>query len=387
MISTIFHIIIVLLLLFVVVVFGVDLFFFLKNRYIRFHIGRWNNEEEWQTAVEKTALCWVKKTPTVKITDNSRYMIFDMVSGKYRSKNIQSWQKATLIFGLLESDSATSNEAALKEALSLLNSDGTWKNKPATVDYGMLSLAVMTVCDDKDFIKPAMDETLDFISKQINDVGMISYTGGKNNPEMYVDTLGLACPFVAAYGKLYGNSKLEDIAFHQLEMYHKYGMYKDTALPNHAFNIESKLPLGVYGWGRGTAWYLIGLTDTLPFIQNEEYKNKILSWIREAADSYVKYQKSDGGFGAMLQRTQTYDSSATAVMAWFYARCSDLLEDKRYTEVSKRCVRKLMSVTRITGALDWCQGDTKGIGIFAQTYDIMPFAQGMALRALYTLNS
>lgn len=50
-------------------------------------------------------------------------------------------------------------------------------------------------------------------------------------------------------------------------------------------------------------------------------------------------------------------------------------------EAADRCLDKLRSVTRITGAIDWCQGDTKGIGIFAQTYDIMPFAQGLTLRS------
>lgn len=83
----------------------------------------------------------------------------------------------------------------------------------------------------------------------------------------------------------------------------------------------------------------------------------------------------------------TYDSSATAVLAWFYAGCAELFECKNYERVAKRSINKLMSVTRITGALDFCQGDTKGIGIFSQTYDIMPFAQGMTLRALRKINS
>lgn len=42
---------------------------------------------------------------------------------------------------------------------------------------------------------------------------------------------------------------------------------------------------------------------------------------------------------------------------------------------------KLRSVTRITGALDWCQGDTKGIGIFAKKFGVMPFAQGFLIRS------
>ena len=45
-----------------------------------------------------------------------------------------------------------------------------------------------------------------------------------------------------------------------------------------------------------------------------------------------------------------------------------------------------MECTRMTGAIDWCQGDTKGIGVFSQMYDTMPFAQGMALRAVHGMN-
>ena len=43
--------------------------------------------------------------------------------------------------------------------------------------------------------------------------------------------------------------------------------------------------------------------------------------------------------------------------------------------------KKIKSATRITGKVDWCQGDTKGIGVHSQTFDIMPFAQGFTLRA------
>ena len=76
-----------------------------------------------------------------------------------------------------------------------------------------------------------------------------------------------------------------------------------------------------------------------------------------------------------------YDSSATVVMAYFYKRCFEIFKDEEYMDISKKCLRKLKSVTRITGAIDWCQGDTKGIGVFAQTFDIMPFAQGFCMRS------
>lgn len=360
--------------------YGIDYFFYLKNKYCRFHIGRWQRDG-WEQAIEKKAIKWLKKTPTVKITDNSRYMLLDFLKGKYRSKTIQSWQKAALILGLLESESVVSQNAARKAAEDLIDSAGNWKEPPVAVDCGMLSYAILKAVSNPLQVKPAMDYSIALIKKNINAEGMISYTRGKDNPDMYVDTIGLVCPFLALYAKVFRISEWEDIAFYQIKMFHQYGLYKDTALPNHAFQIESKLPLGVYGWGRGVAWYLLGLMDTYKNLKNEEYKNLLKEWISEAAEKYIVYQRKDGGFGATLQRIQTYDSSATAALAWFYSNCYEMFSDERYEQVREKCMNKLLSCTRISGAIDWCQGDTKDIGVFAQTYDLMPFAQGMALRA------
>ena len=361
--------------------FSIDYFFYLKNKYCRFHIGRWK-QDEWKRAIEKRAIKWIKNTPTVKITDNSRYMLLDILNGKYRSKTIQSWQKAALILGLLEGKSEEGKKIAEEEAEKLIDSSGNWKEPPVAVDCGMLSYAILRSISNPFKVKPAMDYSIEIIKKNINVEGMISYTAGINNPDMYVDTIGLVCPFLALYSRIFESEEWEDIAFYHIEMFHKYGLYGNTALPNHAFHIKSKLPLGVYGWGRGTAWYVIGLVDTYQNLKNEKYKNLLKMWIFEAAEKYIVYQRNDGGFGSILQRTQTYDSSATASLAWFYSCCYDMFSDEKYRQVKEKCMNKLLACTRISGAIDWCQGDTKDIGVFAQTYDLMPFAQGMILRAL-----
>lgn len=363
------------------VIYGVDFLFYLKNRYCRFHIGTWE-QAQWQAAVEKKARQWLKHTPTVKITDNSRYMLLDFLQGKYRSKSIQSWQKAALILGLLESNDALSRSTAKTAALNLLDSNGNWKSPPIAVDCGMLSYAILKAADDPQAVKPAMDFACSLIKDNINEEGMISYTRGKDNPEMYVDTVGLTCAFLALYARVYDTPSCAEIAFYQLHMYHDYGFLKATALPNHAFHIKTTLPLGVYGWGRGTAWYVIGLVDTYYELTAEHHRSQVLNWISEAAGSYALFQREDGGFGAILQRSSTYDSSATAALSWFYEQCYILLGQVEYLTISSRCLSKLLNSTRITGAIDECQGDTKGIGVFSQTYDIMPFAQGMALRAI-----
>lgn len=360
-------------------IFGVDFYLYLVDRYCRFHIGRWKNRQEWKNAIYRVARKWARRTPTVKITDNARYVLLDMLRGKYRSQSIQSWQNAAIILGLWENGSA---EEARKATTEFIKTDGNWKKQPVAVDSSMLAYAILKVVTDPESVRPAMDTMISIIENHMDDRGLISYTGGNKNPERYVDTLGLVCPFLALYAKTYQNVRYSKIAFEQLEFYHDFGLFADSGLPNHAIHGESKLPLGVYGWGRGTVWYTLGLVDTYAQIMDENMKKKLADWIMEAANRYRYYQRPDGGFGSILQRMDSYDSSATAGLAYFYTQAAQVTAEPDHWKIADDCLKKLQKVTRISGKIDMCQGDTKGIGIFAQTYDIMPFAQGLALRAL-----
>ena len=58
-----------------------------------------------------------------------------------------------------------------------------------------------------------------------------------------------------------------------------------------------------------------------------------------------------------------------------------------YLDSAKRIEKYIMSVTRKDGGIDYCQGDAKGIGRYSNLYDIMPFAQGIALRFSKELHS
>ena len=169
-------VLIIVIVLLCLVNYGIDYFFYLKNKYCRFHIGHWN-KNDWEQAVEKRAIKWLRRTPTVKITDNSRYMLLDFLNGKYKSNTIQSWQKAALILGLLENESKEVQKVARKTAESLIDVTGNWKKKPVAVDCGMLSYAILKAVSDPLKIKPAMDYSIEIIKKSINKEGMISYTG------------------------------------------------------------------------------------------------------------------------------------------------------------------------------------------------------------------
>lgn len=358
-----------------IILFGIDFYFYLVNRYCRFHIGRWSNQKKWEDAIEKKAIRWIKKTPTVKITDNTRYILLDMIEGKYKSHSIQSWQKGALILGL--EDKKIINDAINR----LIDTNGNFIRNPVAIDSGLLSYAILKNSELNE-VKPAMDYVVNLILNNIGDDGMIIYTNDINSDERYVDTIGLTCPFLACYGKIYHKPEISKIAVNQLKLFSEYGLERKSLLPNHAFSSQTKLPLGVYGWGRGVAWYVIGLIDTYFEIENNEDKTWILNQIHKVADKYKVYQRQDGGFGYIIQMKNGYDSSVTAVMSYFYLKCYQLFNIEEYKLIYEKCLKKIITVTRITGAIDWCQGDTKGIGVFAQTYDIMPFAQGFCLRTL-----
>lgn len=361
--------------------YGIDYIFYMKDRYCRYHIGKWRMDE-WTKAVEKMAFRWSKKPPTVRMTDNNRYILLDMVNGKYKSATIQSWQKAALILGLCESANVESRNRARESIEACFDNTGMWKEKPTRVDGGLLSYAALRTVDDPLRIRLAMDYFLEIVEKSINDQGLVFYTDRTTSTHIYVDVLGLTVPFLAAYAKYYGISEYEELAFKQLREFHDNGLYAGTNLPVHAYDSAEGLPLGVYGWGRGTGWYVLGLIESLELFTNSEYRTIVKGWIYNSAEEYMTYQHADGGFGSILQSRLTYDSSVTALMAYFYARASIEFHSEAYYHVSERCLSKLLKCTRITGAIDWCQGDTKEIGVFSQVYDIMPFAQGMTLWAL-----
>lgn len=110
-----------------------------------------------------------------------------------------------------------------------------------------------------------------------------------------------------------------------------------------------------------------------------EYLAKI---IRRTADCLIDFQNQAGGFAGNIFLKNNTESSATAIAAYFYMECAVLFHEERYKVISMQCKKALMKNTRRNGEIDFSQGDTKGIGMYSSTYDIMPFTQGIMLRCI-----
>lgn len=359
---------------------AVDFYFWWMERFPRYKIGRWSDDEMWENAVFKTGLKWLPKVPAVPVSQNKHLLLWDMLTGKFIRKSVQAWQTGGLVIGVSEYSYAASKSTVQKTISHFINSNGNWKEIPKNVDYGILAYGFLKNHPRPESLKPAMDELIQVIEKHLGEDGLIAYSG--RSDIRYVDTLGLVCPFLALYAKVYQQPKYAELAIKQLEAFTEKGLYPGTYLAAHSYQLKTGLPVGIVGWGRGVGWMLLGWMDVFLELPESDAKEKLKETILAAADEYLKYQYDDGGFGIILQDCSKYDSSATAIMAYYFGQCFNITQNLSYANGMKAALQKLKTVTRRDGSLDYCQGDTVDVGIFSQHYAIMPFAQGMVLRAL-----
>ena len=156
-------------------------------------------------------------------------------------------------------------------------------------------------------------------------------------------------------------------------------------IPSHTYVVSTGLPAGLYGWGRGLAWYAIGLLDTWRALPDSHPgKADLTASVVSFATMSLAFQNANGSWCWQITNSSSrFDSSTTAVLAWFLSEATVLPSlEVAALAGSANALAYLRTVTRRTGAIDFSQGDTKSIGVYSQHFDVLPFTQGFCLRAL-----
>lgn len=371
------------------VVILIDLVPLIKDWVLRIRIGRYEDKYLWNKTITKKGLKWLLSTPKIKVTDNTRLVILDMLKGNYTKSAIQHWQEASLILGLSEYLKYNDDKKVKDEVVKFLNSkfdsNGQWREKPKHVDGAILAYAIMKLnFIHTDKYRKALDYTWGIIKEHIGHDGTVEYRKYMKSYR-YVDTVGFICPFLIAYGIKYSKSECVDLAVRQIKEYEKYGMLDKHHIPSHVYKIENKVPLGLYGWGRGLGWFAIGLIDSwIELPRDSKYKSILEESVEKFAKAAMSFQQNNGGWNWTVTRSECRpDSSATATLGWF------MLNASKIEKISKEClastdnaINYLMKVTRRGGAVDFSQGDTKDIGVYSMLFNILPFTQGFCIRVI-----
>lgn len=378
-----------LIIILIAIIMLIDIFPIFKDWLSRIHIGRFRDQTTWRNSITNKAVQWLNNTPKIKVTDNTRLVILDMLKGNYTKSAIQHWQEASLILGLSEYFKNSDDEKIKFEINKYLNKKfdhtGQWIEKPVHVDGAIVAYAVLKLnFIDTDKYKKALDYTWILIKEHIGEDGTVGYRKSMMSYR-YVDTIGFICPFLVAYGVKYNNEECINLAVKQIKEYEQYGMLPVHQLPSHAYKIENKVPLGLYGWGRGLGWYAIGLIDAwIELPSDHKYKPILEASVKRFAKTAMSFQQHEGNWNWTVTRSETRpDSSTTATLAWF------LLNAAKIEDISKECldstekaINYLMTVTRRNGAVDFSQGDTKDIGVYSMLFSILPFTQGFCIRVI-----
>ena len=366
-----------------------DLYPIVRDWGSRIKIGRYENIEFWNKSIANMGMNWLLHTPKVKVTDNTRLIMVDILKGNYTKSAIQHWQEGSLLLGMTEYLKYNNDPKAKSTVLKFLDStfddNGQWTKKPKHVDGAILAYAVMKLdIIDSYKYKKAFDFIWEMIKQHVGEDETVMYRHSMKDYR-YVDTIGFICPFLIGYGQKFGNEESIELAIKQIKHYEKYAMYKDYYIPVHAYDIGNKMPLGLYGWGRGLGWFAIGLIDAwreLP--SNHKYKLELENSVVRFAEGIMKFQQKDGSWTWTVTRNKTNkDSSTTATLTWFLLNAADLPElSDQCIESSEKAIHYLMQVTRRNGAVDFSQGDTKDIGVYSTLFNILPFTQGFCIRSI-----
>ncbi|EOP66397.1 MULTISPECIES: glycoside hydrolase family 88 protein [Bacillus cereus group] len=379
----------VVLLSVITVIILIDIIPIWRDWLSRIKIGKCTDRGIWNKSITSRGVKWINKTPKIKMTDNTRLVVIDMLKGNYIKSAIQHWQEAALVLGLSEYLKNNADKEVNKEVVKFLDSkfdsDGQWITKPQHVDGAILAYAIMKLdFIDIDKYKNALDYIWEMIKSHLGEDGTIGYRNSMQSYR-YVDTIGFVCPFLVAYGIRYNKGECIDLAVKQVTEYERYGMLDTYHIPSHAYKLVGKIPVGLYGWGRGAGWFAIGLIDAwneLP--QDNKYKAILAECITKYAKAFMSFQQDNGSWNWTIARDECRaDSSATATLGWFMLNASQINDiSNECLDSADKAINYLMKVTRRNGAVDFSQGDTKDIGVYSMLFNILPFTQGFSIRII-----
>lgn len=217
-------------------------------------------------------------------------------------------------------------------------------------------------------------------SRHADAVGSIPYRPAQGNGHVYVDGIGMMCPFLMKYGITFQQQNVVETAFKQIENMLTYGMDEATGLPYHGFQYENRIKYGIIGWGRAVGWLMLGMAGVLKELrdaqcirQEAEYK-RIEEAFTQLIQAIAPYQKPNGAFCWQLSALDgPEDSSATAMIAWALQMAGQTQE----MSILERAVPYLLTCEK-DGKIYNCSGECLGFSQYPQVYGAYPWSLGPA---------
>lgn len=202
---------------------------------------------------------------------------------------------------------------------------------------------------------------------------------------IYIDLLGMVCPFLCQYGVINHSPEIIDWGLSQFELFFEHGKDSKYGYLYHGYSLATSSKMGIHSWGRGYGWMLFGLIEVASILL--EYDNvryqKVVQYYLSVIQETLLYQKEDGGFSWQLSAMdgQT-DTSATAMILYSMLQARKLgIIDQEYDSQIQKAILLLSKFVQ-DGKVYSCSSECGGFGIYPQVFGSYPWSIAPTLSCL-----
>jgi unsaturated rhamnogalacturonyl hydrolase len=299
---------------------------------------------------------------------------------------VNTWANACLAAGVLAGWEVTGDEAdrtALRRfADRVVGLDGGFVEPLTGVEQAMVGPVLLALANGPDGGKyrAAAGRLADFLLKELRRTSTGTLPYGAGRPDVcLVDTLAMACPFLAAAGTKLARPEASELAVRQLLEFGERATDPATGLPWHAYTAGGGAPYGLCGWTRGAGWMAVGLAETLVALPpHHPDRARLVALLDRLAGTTVSAQDQDGTWRWCLTIPEgETDTSGTALLAWAFERGVQIgvLPPERRVN-ARLAVDGVIRRTDDYGVVGGALGECQAVGQHPRVYGAYPWAQG-----------
>lgn len=321
----------------------------------------------------------------LKVADVIKSIIYP---GYMTDSNRFQWPNGLLALALEWSHRISDDDEDLEHLIKYYD---RWIEKGASIDFvdqaiNGYTLTYLYEVTNQEKYKELLDAILQYLldHPKVGD-DSIPYRIKITN-DIYIDAIGMVCPFLCRYGTKTNNPEAVNLGAKQIINYINNGMDGHTGLPYHGYNPHHNTKLGIIGWGRAVGWLLIGMVDSLEYIPEDNiYYDQIKNFFTKIVSRVVTFQNINGHFSWQLGAIEgSPDTSATSMICYAIQRGMILgILDLAYMEKLQVALDYLHESVE-EGIVIGSSAECRGFSMYPQTYAAYPWAQGptTALTAL-----
>lgn len=313
---------------------------------------------------------------------------------RFNEHNPNDWSYTMLLLGILECEDGYSKYQRQIEKFTdtIINDRGHFKRELRHVNHSMIGTAFAQMFHISGDLKyrVACDGIYGFLMNDHprSNNGLIPYMPNSKN-YMFVDTIGMICPFLTRYGIDRNAKEAIDLSLKQLDEFYEFGFDGNSDLPYHAYDPQKGGQFGIIGWLRGIGWLLWGTIDTLKYLDTTSSEHEILSSrFQKLLIAIEQHFTANRRFSWDLLNPYSHeDTSGATMIGYAIERAIELnIATEDNINMSDSIYEFLRQNVNYRGEVENGLAECQGVGHYPNYFGKTSYAQGSALAysALYS---